>query len=99
VNGSSSSSSSRWTSRLLLGGTLLSAVCFATGLVLGLIGLVPVGQFVSNVGVLTILATPAVALVSTAVELRKLQPQASLLAVGVLGVLAVAVAVALFAPH
>jgi len=93
VNGASS----RWTSRLLLGGTLVSAICFAAGFVLGLIGLVPVGEFVSNLGVLTILATPAVALVSTALELRKGQPQASLLAVGVLAVLAVAVGVALFA--
>jgi hypothetical protein len=95
VNGSSS----RWTSRLLLGGTLLSAVCFAAGLVLGLIGLVPVGESLSNLGVVTILATPAVALVSTALELRKGQPQAAMLALGVLGVLAVAVGVALFAPH
>jgi hypothetical protein len=93
VNGASS----RWTSRLLLGGTLVSAVCFAVGFGLGLIGLVPIGALLSNVGVLTILATPAVALISTALELRKGQPQASLLAVGVLAVLAVAVGVALFA--
>jgi hypothetical protein len=91
--------SSRWTSRLLLGGTLVSAVCFAVGFVLGLIGLVPTGEFMSTVGVLAILATPAVALVSTALELREDQPQAAMLAVGVLGVLAVAVGVALFAPH
>ena len=89
--------SSRWTSRLLLVGTLVSAIWFATGFVLGLIGLVPIGTLLSNMGVLTILATPAAALVSTAVELRKPQPQASLLAVGVLAVLAVAVGVALFA--
>ena len=89
--------SSHWTSRLLLGGTLVSAICFGAGFVLGLIGLVPYGEVVSNAGVLTILATPAVALVSTAIELRKPQPQAAWLAVGVLAVLAVAVGVALFA--
>jgi len=91
--------SSRWTSRLLLGGTLLSAACFAAGFVLGLIGLVPTGELMSTMGVVTILATPAVALVSTALELREGQPQAAMLALGVLGVLAVAVGVALFAPH
>ena len=89
--------SSHWTSRLLLGGTLVSAICFAAGFVLGLIGLVPLGVLVSNLGVLTILATPALALVSTAVELRKPQPHAAWLAVGVLAVLAVAVGVALLA--
>jgi hypothetical protein len=89
--------SSRWSSALLLGGTLTSAICFAAGFVLGLIGLPPAGAVLSNIGVVTILATPAVALVATALELRKPQPQAAWLAVGVLVVLAVAVAVALFA--
>jgi hypothetical protein len=89
--------SSHWTSRLLLGGTLVSALCFAAGFALGLIGLVPIGALLSNLGILTILATPAVALVSTAVELRRPQPHSAWLAVGVLAVLAVAVGVALFA--
>jgi hypothetical protein len=89
--------SSRWTSALLLGGTLISAICFAAGFVLGLIGLPPVGAVLSNIGVVTILATPAVALVATAVELRRPQPQAAWLAIGVLAVLALAVAVALVA--
>jgi len=88
--------SSRWTSWLLLGGTVVSALCFAAGFGLGLIGLPPVGTALSNIGVVTILATPAVALVSTALELRQRQPQAAALAVGVLVVLAVAVGVALF---
>ena len=88
-----------WTSRLLLGGTVISALCFAAGFVLGLIGLVPTAADLSKLGVVTILATPAVALVATAFELRRGQPQAAWLAVGVLGVLAVAVGVALFVPH
>jgi hypothetical protein len=93
VNGSSSV----WTSWLLLGGTLVSALCFGAGFVLGLIGLPPVGAVLSNIGVVTILATPAVALVATALELRARERQAALLAVGVLVVLAVAVGVALIA--
>ena len=92
-----SQASSRWTSALLLGGTVISALCFGAGFVLGLVGLPPVGAALSNVGVVTILVTPAVALVATAAELRKAQPQAAWLAVGVLAVLAVAVGVALFA--
>jgi hypothetical membrane protein len=88
--------SSRWTSLLLLGGTLMSALCFAAGFGLALVGLVPLGALVSNIGVLAILIAPAAALVATAAELRKTQRSAAWLAVGVLGVLAVAVGVALF---
>ena len=82
---------------MLLSGTLISALFFAAGFVLGLIGLPPFGAVLSNIGIVTILATPAVALVATALETRKVQPQAAWLSVGVLAVLAVAVGVALFA--
>jgi hypothetical protein len=87
----------RWTSRLLLLGTLASAALFGAGLLLGIAGYKELGTAASNAGVLVLLATPAVALISTAAELRETQPQASVLAIGVLAVLAVAVGVALLA--
>jgi hypothetical protein len=90
-------SSVKWTSASLLLGTLASAVCFAAGFLVGIAGDEQLGTMLSNAGVLVLLATPAVALIATWLEMREKQPQASLLAIGVLAVLAVAVAVALFA--
>ncbi|MDP8905045.1 MAG: DUF1634 domain-containing protein [Chloroflexota bacterium] len=51
----------------------------------------------STLGVLALLATPAVGLVVSAVELRTVEPRTALLALGVLGILVLAVAIALAA--
>jgi hypothetical protein len=49
----------------------------------------------SMIGVLLLIATPAAGLVATFLELRASQPRVALLALGVLGVLGLAIAVAL----
>ena len=87
----------KWTSAVLLLGTLVSAGCFAAGFLLGVAGDKQLGAMASIAGVVVLLATPAVALIATAAELRVKERQASVLAIGVLAVLAVAVAVALLA--
>jgi hypothetical protein len=87
----------KWTARVLLLGTLASAILFGAGFLLGIAGYQQLGTVASNAGVVVLLATPAFALITTMAELRETQPQASVLAVGVLGVLAVAVGVALLA--
>jgi hypothetical protein len=85
------------TARVLLGGTLASAVCFAIGFGLSFGGLAALGAVASTAGILVLLLTPAAGLVVTAAELRKAQPQAAMVAVGVLGVLALAVVIAFVA--
>jgi hypothetical protein len=85
------------TSRVLLVGTVLSALWFLVGLGLTFIGSSALAAFASNVGILFLLATPAMGLVVSAIELRRSQPRATTLAAAVLGVLIVAVAVALVA--
>ena len=87
----------KWTARLLLLGTLVSATLFGVGFLLGVAGYEEPAAMASNAGVLLLLATPAIGLISTSAELRETQPQASVLAIGVLAVLAVAVVVALLA--
>lgn len=88
-----------WTARVLAAGTLISAVCFVVGFVLNLVGAdasaTGPGRDWSNAGVITLLATPAAGLVATALELRHVQPRSAALALAVLGILAIAVAVAL----
>jgi hypothetical protein len=91
------SASTVWTSRVLLGGTLLSAACFAVGFGLKFAGAAAAAPVASTFGVLLLLLTPAVGLVVTGVELRRQQPQAAWIALAVLAVLGVAVAVALVA--
>jgi hypothetical protein len=85
------------TSRVLLVGTLLSALGFAVGLGLTFVGSAALAASASNVGVLVLLATPVLGLVVSAIELRRAQPQAALMAIAVLAVLGVAVLVALVA--
>jgi hypothetical protein len=85
------------TSRVLLVGTLLSALVFLVGLGLTFIGSPALAAFASNLGILVLLATPVLGLLVSALELRRAQRQAALMAVAVLGVLGVAVLVALFA--
>ncbi len=85
------------TSRVLLVGTLLSALAFLVGLGLTFIGSAALATFASNVGILVLLGTPVLGLVVSAIELRRSQLQAALMAVAVLAILGVAVAVALVA--
>ena len=80
----------RWTSRVLLGGSLLSAVLFAVGFVLN-------STLASNAGVVAMLLTPVVGLITTIAEVGTSQRQTALVAMGVIGVLAVAVGVAVLA--
>jgi hypothetical protein len=87
----------RATSRVLLLGTLLSAVCFLIGLGLTFAGAAGAAAIASGLGVLALLLTPALGLVMSALELRPQQPQAAWMALAVLAVLGVAVAVALVA--
>lgn len=102
-----------WTSRVLVGGTLLSVACLVVGLVLAIAGagvesedprrldlvLRSVLDFEawgwSMLGVLVLLATPAVGLVASAIELRRLQPRTAIVALIVLAVLVAAAVVAL----
>jgi hypothetical protein len=78
-------------------GTLLSALAFVVGLGLAFVDAQSAAAVASGIGSVVLLATPAVGLLVTAIELRRLQPQAAALAVAMLGVLAVAVVVALIA--
>jgi hypothetical protein len=79
-----------WTSRVLLGGSLLSAVLFAAGFVLD-------SAVASNAGVLAMLLTPVAGLITTITEVWRGQRLTAWVAMGVLTVLAVAVGVAVFA--
>ena len=91
------SAGARATSLVLLGGSLLSAVCFVVGVGLGLVSAGDAAALVASVGVLVLLSTPALGLVASAFELRRAQPHAAWLALAVLGVLGLAVGVALLA--
>ena len=82
------------TATTLSRGTMVSAALFGSSLVAAAAQLNEASRLLGLGGVLVLLATPALGLVVTAVELRQLQPRASFLALVVLGVLAVAAAVA-----
>lgn len=75
---------------MLLAGSLVSAVFFLVGFVLS-------STLASNAGVVAMLLTPVVGLVTTIGEVRREQPQTALAAVGVIAILAVAVGVAVLA--
>jgi hypothetical protein len=83
------------TGRVLTAATTLSAALLAAAFAAGLAALDQVANLLSTAGVVTLLATPAAGLVATFVELRPTQPRAALLALVVLGVLAVSATVAL----
>lgn len=85
------------TSRVLFFGTLVSALAFSVGLGLTVVDAAAAAAIAANVGTVTLLATPAVGLVVSALELRTSQRQTAWLAVGVLALLAIAVVVALLA--
>lgn len=102
-----------WTSRVLVGGTLLSVACLVVGLLLTVLG----GETASEdprqlelvlrsalefhpwgwsmLGVLILLATPAAALLSSAIELWSSQPRIALVALLVLAILVVAAVAAM----
>jgi hypothetical protein len=67
------------------------------GLVLALAGSREIGSLVGNIGVIVLLGTPVAGLIATWSELRLLRPAHGWLAVVVLGVLVLAIAVALTA--
>ena len=98
---------------MLTAGAVISAACFALGIVLRLLmpeaasrdprELELVLQSASELqpwawstlGVMALLATPAAGLIATALELQVRQPRVALLALAVLGLLAVAALLAL----
>ena len=73
----------------------MSAALLVTGLALAAARLDEPARLVATAGVITLLATPALGLIVTALELRPLQPRSAGLALVVLGVLAIATVIAL----
>lgn len=87
----------RLTSRTLLWGTLAASALLAAGLVLDVAGAAETAATIAAAGVIALLATPALGLITTYWELRSRRPGSAMLALVVLGVLAVATVIALFA--
>lgn len=87
----------RLTSRVLTLGSLGAAVILGVGLVLGFAGLRDAAAVAGNVGVVVLLATPAVGLVATWSELKRSRPTHAWMAVAVLAVLGLATLIALLA--
>ena len=85
----------RATATTLTGGTLVSCAFFLAGLVAAAARLDEPARLLATLGVLVLLATPAVGLVVTWLELRPFQPRSALLALVVLGVLGAATGIAL----
>jgi uncharacterized membrane protein len=83
----------RLTSLVLTTGTLAADAGLALGLLLSLTGRASAVDW-ALLGTLVLLATPALGLVVTAVEMRRAQPLSALLAIAVLVVLAGAVVIA-----
>ena len=61
---------------VLTAGTIVSVAVFAAAFVVRLLGQPSSSDAIGTLGVVCLLATPAVALVSTAVELRRIQRSA-----------------------
>jgi hypothetical protein len=80
---------------VLNAGTLVAVVAFAGGFVIRLPAQSELADQVSGVAVIALLATPAVALATSAFELRRAQRIAASMAVLVLAVLAAATMLAL----
>jgi hypothetical protein len=87
----------RATSAALIVGTLAAVAVFAASFVLRLAGHPQPADVVGAAGVVVLLATPAVGLVTTALELRSVQRHVAALALVVLAVLGLAAAVAVAA--
>ena len=89
----------RATVTAMTAGTLTAVAIFAVSFGLRLLGAVDAADMLGAGGVLVLLVTPALALVTTAVEMRTVQPASAGLAVVVLVVLGIATAVALLVPR
>jgi hypothetical protein len=85
----------RRTISVLTLGTVVAVAAFAVGFGVRYFGNLAAGDAVSTAAVMVLLATPAVALATTAIELKDVQRAGSAAAVLVLLVLAVATAIAL----
>ena len=90
---------SRATVSVLVWGTLVAVVVFAVSFTIRLIGYDNLSDLVGEAGVLALLVTPVAALVATAVELRRADRRAWVMALVVLLILAAAALLAVFAPH
>ncbi len=85
----------KWTEIVLHTGSFAAAGLLALGFVAGLVA-PPAGRVASFAGVVVLLGTPPAALVTTFIELRRLQPRAAILALVVLGVIGFATVLAAF---
>lgn len=86
---------SRATVRTLVAGTILAVAIFAAGFVLRLLGQAAASDALSTAAVIVLLATPALGLVTTSVELRQAQKAAAAMALVVLLILGAATVIAL----
>ena len=75
------------TARIMSIGAVLAGVIFVAAFLLTIAGATSASMVVATAGVVALLATPAVGLLSTAVELRSYQPRVAALAVVVLAIL------------
>ena len=85
----------RATVRVLTAGTLAAVAVFAVAFGLRLAGQVGLADGVGTLGVVVLLATPAMALITTAYEMRDVQRNSAWLALVVLTILVGATVVAL----
>ena len=83
------------TARIMSIGAVLAGVIFVAAFLLTIAGAPSASMVVATAGVVALLATPALGLLSTAVELRSYQPRVAALAVAVLAILLGAAVVAL----
>jgi hypothetical protein len=86
----------RFTVRALQLGELVAVVLFGVAILAHLAGSTGQATFVGTLGVVMVIATPALALVATMVEARQSDRATVLAALLVLGVLTVATGVALY---
>ncbi len=84
-----------WTVRALKSGAAFALALFLSAIALHLVGH-PAADKAALLGVLALIATPAISLAATALEAWARERQTALLALAVLAVLSVATALALF---
>lgn len=89
----------RWTLLALRSGQIAAVALLAVALALEIAGSTERAVFAATVGVLLVVATPALALAATAAETWRVQRTTAALAGVVLAVLALAVALAAVAPR
>ncbi len=87
--------SSRLTVASLAAGSLVSVACLVVAFGLRLAGAADVADAVALLGVIVLIATPPVGLLTTAFEMRRVQRPTALLALLVVAVLGMATALAL----